>query len=205
MSSRRSKGAVLVGLDALQFPATVAYADDLLADGDGRAPIGSSVLGLGRVGGWTSRAKPVAIAVTGSNHPGDDASILVGGPTFPFTTTSTPVLTGGPLLASLGPVTSIPAPAIPSSNDKVVPRGRTVPLRFRLAGDEPSGLDTAGWQIVPLQVDCADRDSMIASSLDLRDQAPDAGRPDRPQQADRPARGSRGSQDRGTKGGRSER
>jgi hypothetical protein len=167
-----------------------------------------------------------------------------------------PMADGGEILAPIA-----------SSNDKVVPRGRTVPLRFRLGGDEPSGFDTAGWQILRLQVDCADRDSVIASSLarstsrgglryrgdrylfesDFRDQpgrtcwrlqvvlddgseltsgpfriagratdspatpargrdrATENGRPDRPQQADRPARGSRGSQDRGTKGGRSER
>jgi hypothetical protein len=165
MSYSRSRGAVLVELAALPLPATVACADDLLADGASPAPVGPNLLDVGTVWARATRTKPVAIAGKASNDPAAP-DILVGGPTLSVT--------------------------IP------------VPLRFRLAGDEPSGIDTAGWQIVRLQVDCADPDSMIASSL-ASGRAGDAGRPDRPQQADRPARGSRGSQSRGTKGGRSER
>lgn len=180
MAQSWSKGVLLVPSTVFPLPGTVAHAEDLLADDAAFGPIGRNAVGLGTVCADTTGTKPMAVAIKATDHPWppDEMTVEATGPTGVI---------------------------VHSSNDKVVPRGRAVPLRFRLAGDEPSGLDTAGWQIVPLQVDCADRDSMIASSLDLRDQAQDAGRPDRPQHADRPARGSRGSQDRGTKGGRSER
>jgi hypothetical protein len=105
MSFRRSKGAVLVALAALLFSATVAYADDLLADGDGLAPIGSNVLDLGTVCAGTSRTKPVAIAVKATNHPADAANIFVGGSTLSVTITSTSVLSGGTVNATGGPIT----------------------------------------------------------------------------------------------------
>lgn len=278
MAQPWSKGVLLVPPTTFPLPGTVADADDLLAD-DAGGPIGRNALGLGTVGAGTRGTKPMAVAVKATDHPRppDDMTVEATGPTGALVsyeaTVMDPPSTGVP--SAREPTVAHLQPGlrhdlrhrIASSNDKVVPRGRTVPLRFRLAGDEPSGLDTAGWQILRLQVDCADPDRMIASPLapatsrgglryrgdrylfqsDFRDQpgrtcwrlkvvlddgseltsgpfriagratdsparpargrelAKDDGRPDRPLQADRPARGSRGSQDRGTKGGRSER
>jgi hypothetical protein len=175
MAQRWSEVSLLVPPTALPLPAPVADADDILGADEGPGPIGPSGLGLGTVCAGTTRTKPLAVAVEVTDDPRPASDM------------------------------TIEATRPTDPDDKPVARERTVPLRSRLAGDEPSGLDTAGWQILWTRVDCADPDRIASSLASSTSRGPDGGRPDRPLHADRPARDFHGFTGRGTKGGRSER
>lgn len=108
MSDRRVRRALAAALAVFFVTAAIAFADDLLADGDGLAPVGPNVLDFGTVCAGTTSTKPVAVALKASNHPTDTGNIFQGGSTVVVTIVSTSVLSGGTVTAT---GVAIPLPA----------------------------------------------------------------------------------------------
>ena len=139
----------------------------------------NAVTGVATGGTYTLGSVPAAGCTT--TDPGSDpsgvassASVSVTGGTSNGVGTFTATCSGGAdnagRLASnatatyqvnFGGLSGILQP-INSDNTSVFNRGKSVPVKFRLAGDEPSGFDFSGWTLRNQQVSCTNFDSIDA-------------------------------------------
>jgi HYR domain-containing protein/chitobiase/beta-hexosaminidase-like protein len=147
--SRKSpvtRAAVLAVAGVFVF-AAVAFADSLLVDGDGTAPVTANFLNMGQICSTGSKTKPAAVAIQASNHPGG-VDVFAPGSTVTFTPTdSAPSLSGtsGSLVIPADWLTAPNGAMTPDATVQVTMRGGTIGaqasdwMAYTAVGRNPAG------------------------------------------------------------------
>jgi HYR domain-containing protein/Big-like domain-containing protein len=127
-TKRPLKRAAVLAVGGVFLFAAVAFADSLLVDGDGSAPIGPNFLNMGQVCSTGTKTKPAAVAIQATNHPAG-VDVFAPGSTVTFSPTdSAPSLSGtsGSLVVPADWVTAANGTMTPEAIVQVTMRGGTI-------------------------------------------------------------------------------
>jgi hypothetical protein len=129
-----TRATVLAVVGVFVF-AAVAFADNLLVDGDGTAPVTANFLNMGQICSSGGKTKPAAVGIQASNHPGG-VDVFAPGSTVTFTVTSS-----APSLSGTSGSLVIPTDWVTAPNGTMAPVA-TVSVTMR---GGPIGAQASDW------------------------------------------------------------